>query len=55
MFAQLNLAGLGTVGSSSLVRRAMCIAKGAFSTLGGVCFKTGFAGFTLEICIFEGS
>lgn len=31
----------------------MYIAKGAFSTPGSICFKTGFAGFTLEICILE--
>lgn len=33
----------------------MRIAKGAFSTLVGVCFETGFAGFTLEICMLKGS
>lgn len=47
--------GLGIAPQSSRVRRSLSILKGAFSTLGGVCFKTGFAGFTLEICIVEGN
>lgn len=59
MFAQLSirdgLTGLGAVVQSSQVRRAMCIAKGAFSPLGDVCFKTRFAAFTLETCILEES
>lgn len=33
----------------------MCIVKGVFFIFGGVCFKIGFVGFILEICIFEGS